>query len=108
MPKKTWLRLAMENPALLQSVLFVSSAHYGFCQTKTQALTTDARRVAAALLQEITASMQDPIKRTSDATIAAIARLITWSVSFDFLRHARTSLIFVEDRPGKQGIFREA
>ena len=82
MPKRIWLRYAMEDPGLLHSVLFVASAHYGFATTKSRTLTTDAKRHAAAAITCIKECLQDPARQVSDQTIGALARLITWSVGY--------------------------
>ena len=81
MPKKVWLRSAMEDPGLLHSVLFVASAHYGFATNKSRTLTTDAKKHAAAAIACLKDCLQDPKRQASDQALGTIARLITWSVS---------------------------
>lgn len=81
MPKQKWLRYAMEDPGLLHSVLFIASAHYSVAKTTVPGLSIDARRHAAATISIIKRRMMDPVQRCSDATIGAIGRVITWSVS---------------------------
>lgn len=81
MPKKVWLRFAMEDPGLLHSVLFIASAHYGFATTKNLTLTTDAKKHAAASIACLKECLQDPKRQASDQALGTILRLNTWSVS---------------------------
>lgn len=80
MPKRIWLRHAMEDPGMMHSVLFIASAHHGFTVHKSRTLTIDARWHASKTIQYIKKGMQDPGRQFSDPVIGAIARIITWSL----------------------------
>jgi hypothetical protein len=77
-----WFKNALSDPACFYSTLFLSAAHKALLTGTEDPLPVECFQHKGEVIRIINERLSDPTRRVADGTIAAIACLAAFEVSF--------------------------